>query len=78
RSFGRSGDHTQCLELGLDRILVTCDASNQASRRIIEANGGEYHDSVNLEDRPVATSRFWIDVRAQCRSAVNDVSDGER
>ncbi len=27
-------------ELGLPRVLVTCDAGNIASRRIIEANGG--------------------------------------
>jgi len=68
----------RCLDLGLDRILVTCDASNHASLRIIEANGGEYDDSVHLEDRPVPTMRFWIDVRRQCRSTMSDLSNGER
>ena len=55
----------RCLQLGLDRVLVTCDESNEASRRIIEANGGELSDVIQLEDRVVRTMRYWIDVRAQ-------------
>jgi predicted acetyltransferase/aminoglycoside phosphotransferase (APT) family kinase protein len=56
----------RCLDLGIDRILVTCDESNAASRRIIEANGGVLEDSVQLPDRTVATMRYWIDAREQC------------
>jgi predicted acetyltransferase len=57
----------RCLDLGLDRVLVTCDASNEASRRIIESNGGEMEDLVQLRDREVPTLRYWIDVRERCR-----------
>ncbi|MDZ5662304.1 GNAT family N-acetyltransferase [Nocardioides sp. S-58] len=31
-------------ELGLDRVLVTCDSANVASRRVIERNGGALED----------------------------------
>jgi predicted acetyltransferase len=41
-------------EVGLDRVLVTCLESNEASRRVIEANGGVYEDSRN------GTRRYWI------------------
>ena len=55
----------RCLELGLRRILVTCDTTNEASRRVIEANGGVLEDGVQLDERSVATMRFWIDVANQ-------------
>lgn len=54
-----------CLNLGLRRILVTCDTTNEASRRIIEANGGVLEDVVRLPDRAVGTMRYWIDPVAQ-------------
>jgi predicted acetyltransferase len=57
-----------CLALGLDRILVTCDETNEASRRIIEANGGTLQDLVQLDGRASPTMRYWIDVRAQLGS----------
>jgi predicted acetyltransferase len=59
----------RCLELGIERVLVTCDQTNRASRRIIEANGGELEDAVKVPERPVPTMRYWIDVRAQLRRA---------
>ena len=31
-------------ELGIDCALLTCDAGNAASRKVIEANGGLFHD----------------------------------
>ena len=39
---------------GLDQVLVTCDETNLASRKVIEANGGV------LEDVRNAKMRFWI------------------
>lgn len=47
--------------LGLARVLVTCDPENRASVRVIERNGGR------LTSRSVAytgrmTSRYWIDL----------------
>jgi predicted acetyltransferase len=40
--------------LGIDRVLVTCDHDNIASRKVIEANGG-----VLQEPRGVIL-RYWI------------------
>ena len=40
--------------LGIDPALLTCDASNVASRRVIEANGGR------LADTRDGIVRFWL------------------
>ncbi len=60
-------------QLGLRRVLVTCDADNEASRRIIERNGGRFECALPLPRhvlllegrdpaRPVSKLRFWIDL----------------
>jgi predicted acetyltransferase len=41
-------------ELGLDRVLVTCDEDNLPSARTIEGNGGVHEDTRN------GTRRYWI------------------
>jgi len=41
-------------ELGIDPALVTCDAGNLASRKVIQAAGGE------LEDERHGKLRFWV------------------
>ncbi|WP_020136186.1 GNAT family N-acetyltransferase [Streptomyces sp. 351MFTsu5.1] len=43
-----------CRQLGIERALITCDVTNTASRKVIEANGGEF------EDRRGVKLRFWI------------------
>jgi predicted acetyltransferase len=40
-------------ELGIDPVLITCDADNIGSRKVIEANGGV------LEDERDGKLRFW-------------------
>jgi predicted acetyltransferase len=40
--------------LGLDRVLVTCDAVNEASRRTIERNGGV--PTARIDEK----LRYWI------------------
>lgn len=40
--------------LGIDRVLVTCDETNTASRATIEGNGGVYEDS------RAGKRRYWI------------------
>ncbi|WKX09053.1 GNAT family N-acetyltransferase [Streptomyces sp. NL15-2K] len=40
--------------LGLERVLVTCDTTNTASRKVIEAGGGEF------EDERGEKLRYWI------------------
>lgn len=42
-------------ELGLDRVLLTCDEPNIASARTIERNGGVYEDTRN------GKRRYWIE-----------------
>jgi predicted acetyltransferase len=41
-------------ELGLDRVLLTCDEPNVPSARTIERNGGAYEDTRN------GKRRYWI------------------
>jgi predicted acetyltransferase len=41
-------------ELGLDRVLLTCDEDNPGSARTIEGCGGRYEDSRN------GKRRYWI------------------
>ena len=48
----------ECRALRLDRVLVTCDAGNEPSRRVILANGGVPDDPSGHEDR------FWIELGA--------------
>lgn len=54
----------EAVRAGLRRALVTCSANNQAARRIIEKNRGEFIDenqsisSNNAEKKMV--SRYWI------------------
>lgn len=46
----------ECARLGLDRVLLTCGVDNEASRRVILANGGVPDGSARGEDR------FWITI----------------
>lgn len=46
-------------EIGLERVLVTCDADNEASRRIIKRNGGWLENCV-LSRRGNRKLRYWI------------------
>lgn len=70
---GRRGYATRALalmlpvarELGLPRVLVTCDAGNAASRRVIEANGGIAAGERTAPDHPSGrTLLFWVDTTA--------------
>ena len=47
-------------ELGVRSALVTCDASNVASRRIIEKNGGLFKEEMEVDGRIVL--HFIIDL----------------
>jgi predicted acetyltransferase len=46
--------------LGIERVLVTCDEDNAASRRIIEGAGGVYESSHVDAGTPVCTRRYWF------------------
>jgi len=49
-------------ELGLSRVLVTCDEDNIGSRKIIEYNGGQLENIIEVKDSPVRKMRYWIDI----------------
>ena len=45
-------------ELGLDRVLITCDRDNLGSAKTILANGGVLENEV--EDRGDIVQRYWV------------------
>ncbi|MTT30925.1 GNAT family N-acetyltransferase [Terrilactibacillus sp. BCM23-1] len=47
-------------QLGIDRILVVCDASNLGSKKIILKNGG-VEDFDFVEEDGNVVKRYWID-----------------
>jgi predicted acetyltransferase len=50
-----------CRDLGIDPVLVTCDADNVASRRVIENNGGQFEDQRDVKLRYwISTSAPWL------------------
>src|SRR5207244_2733801 len=46
--------------LGINPALVTCDATNIASRKIIEGNGGVLRDQVDQGEGLPPKLRFWV------------------
>ena len=60
-------------EIGLKRVLVTCDSDNVGSRKIIEHNGGQFESAMSMNHRTFRTEgrkpsqcidklRYWIDL----------------
>lgn len=51
-------------ELGLDRILLTCNDDNYASIKVIENNNGLLQDKIQntIENYTWTTRRYWIDL----------------
>lgn len=47
-----------CRELGIHKVLITCDEDNVASGKVIMANGGVYEKSVEVDGCLVR--RYWI------------------
>lgn len=53
----------ECRRMGLRRVLLTCAAGNEPSRRVIVANGGVHDGRTRGEDR------FWITLAAPAEGA---------
>lgn len=51
-----------CKEIGLDRVMISCIHTNQASRKTILANGGKYESTVFEPTRKVRLEKYWIDL----------------
>lgn len=52
----------KAVERGLTRVMVTCDADNVASARIIASRGGEEFESSISMRTGKQVRRFWIDI----------------
>ncbi|MCL2217328.1 MAG: GNAT family N-acetyltransferase [Defluviitaleaceae bacterium] len=50
----------KCRDYGLDKILVTCDPDNAASRRTIISCGGQFEGIVQTGDE--IDERYWINL----------------
>lgn len=48
--------------MGLKKVLLTCDSTNVASRKIIESQGGIFENEVPGEDGKPSKLRFWINL----------------
>lgn len=57
-------------ELGLTRVLVTCDEDNIGSKKVIEYNGGQLENAIHVEGSTTRKLRYWIDL------SVADTSNG--
>ncbi len=51
----------KCRELGLEKVLVSCDNDNYGSAKTIQKNGGVLENEVTLEDGAVVQS-YWIEI----------------
>ena len=49
-----------CKNYGLDKVLLTCDHDNIASKRTIISNGGKYEKDVEVDGK--IKNRYWIDL----------------
>jgi predicted acetyltransferase len=49
-------------QLGLDKVLVTCDDDNFASARVIEKNGGILEGNIVDDSHKVPVRRYWIEL----------------
>lgn len=52
-------------ELGLKRVLVTCDDNNIASAKVIEKNGGTLEDKYWSDELEQPKRRYWIDLKGR-------------
>lgn len=50
----------KCRELGLSRVLVTCDKSNPGSAGVIRNNGGVLENEIPCKPDGELLQRYWI------------------
>lgn len=49
-------------QLGIDKVLLTCNETNTASKKIIEANGGVFENALDMGEGKPKKLRYWITV----------------
>ncbi len=45
---------------GMQRLLITCDADNSASVRVIEKSGGQLENQITSERTGKLVNRYWV------------------
>ena len=50
----------KCKELNLTEVLLTCDSTNIASKKIIIKNNGIFHSKINGKNEDI--ERYWIKI----------------
>ena len=55
----------RCRDLGLARVLVTCDDENEGSWRVIEANGGALEGRAPRASGGGLYRRYWVELGAR-------------
>ena len=53
----------KCLEIPINKVLITCIESNLGSARIVESSGGKYEDTRYSEEEKYNFKRYWIDLK---------------
>ena len=53
----------KCPALGLERVMVTCNDTNPVSEKVINACGGVYERTVEVDGQNVR--RFWIETAGE-------------
>ena len=46
--------------LGLSKVMISCDVGNEGSRKTILANGGVYENTLHELDEDIDLERYWI------------------
>jgi len=52
----------KCKELGIHKVLITCDDDNEGSRKTILKNGGVYESTVHEPNEDIDLQRYWIEI----------------
>jgi predicted acetyltransferase len=49
-------------KIGLKRAMITCDEDNIGSKKIIEANGGQFEKAIQIKGRASRTLHYWVEL----------------
>jgi predicted acetyltransferase len=63
RGYGKAILHLgvqKAHDFGIAPVLVTCDETNIASKKVIEYNGGQFENAVTIDGSPIKKLRYWI------------------
>lgn len=47
-------------DMGISRVLLTCNKTNEASRKIIERAGGALENEIEMGEGKPSKLRYWI------------------